>query len=189
MARISFKSGSFDGAMTAKATRILAAAAAVAFAVAASACEPRTAPAPAEPAQRAPTDWLFNLADEEARLAQLQLQLRGLDVAMWEIGERYRGLHEALTRQNFDLALYHWDKIKQSLDNALIRRPARRANAEAVFLNELWPRVREALAGRQPETAWAAFEEARSACLSCHEAENVAYMNGLAIFDIRAPGG
>jgi len=149
------------------------------------------AEAPASPAapppQRAVTDWLFNLPGEEERLAQLQLQLRGLDVAMWETGYRYESIHEALGRQNYDLATYHWDKIKQTLDNALVRRPARRANSESLFLNTLFGEVRTALQTRNQEMAWAGFERARSACLSCHEAENVAYMNNMEMFELRAP--
>jgi hypothetical protein len=139
--------------------------------------------------QRAVTDWIFNLPDEEARTAALQLQLRGLDVAMWEIGERYKGLHEAIGRNNSQLAVYHWDKIKQSLDNALVRRPARRANSEALFLNEVWPETREVLAAGDTAASWAALERVRTACMACHEAENLAYMNNMAMFDLRAPGG
>jgi hypothetical protein len=148
--------------------------------------QPAAAPA-AAPTQRAVTDWLFNLPGEEERLAQLQLQLRGLDVAMWETGYRYESIHEALGRQNYDLATYHWDKIKQTLDNALVRRPARRANSESLFLNTLFGEVRTALQTRNQEMAWAGFERARSACLSCHEAENVAYMNNMEMFELRAP--
>lgn len=33
-----------------------------------------------------------------------------------------------------------------------------------------------------PEWAWAGFELARNACMSCHEAENVAFMNKQPLF-------
>jgi hypothetical protein len=157
------------------------------------ACNQQTAeaPPPAEPAaappQRAVTDWLFNLPDEEQRLAQLQLQLRGLDIGMWETGYRYQSIHEALRRENYDLATYHWDKIKQTLDNALVRRPARRANSESLFLNTVFAEVRTAFQSRNAEMAWAGFEQARMSCLSCHDAENVAYMNNMGMFELRTP--
>jgi hypothetical protein len=138
-------------------------------------------------AQRGPNDWLHALPDEEARLNQFQLQLRGLDVAMWETGYRYEAIHQALIRQNYDLALYHWDKIKLTLDNALVRRPARRPNSERLFLNTAFGQVREALASKNPPRAWAGFEQARNACLACHTAENVAYFNNMPLFDLRAP--
>jgi hypothetical protein len=165
------------------------------IALTAAGCEQQMATAPqneaapvAAPA-RTPNDWLFNLEGEDARLGQLQLQLRGADVAMWEIGERYEGLHEALSRGNFQLAVYHWDKIKQSLDNALVRRPARRASAESTFLDEVWPQLREVFLSGGAEQAWAGFERARTACMACHEAENLAYMNDMPLFALRAPGG
>lgn len=139
--------------------------------------------------ERTPNDWLFNLPDEESRLASLQRQLRGTDVAMWEIGERYVGLHEALLRDNFDLATYHWDKIKQSLDNAMQRRPARRASAKTIFLDSVWPQVRKVFSAGDADGAWPAFEQIRTACIACHEAENLAYMNDMPLFDLRAPGG
>jgi len=145
--------------------------------------------AAAPPPERTPNDWIFNLPEDEARTAALQLQLRGLDVAMWEIGMRYEGLYEALARDNGELAVYHWEKTKQTLDNALVRRPARRANAEALFLDTLWPEVRQVLGEGTEAERWAAFERVRDACLACHEAENVTYMNNMAMFDLRAPGG
>jgi hypothetical protein len=138
--------------------------------------------------ERTPNDWIFNIPEDDARIAALQLQLRGLDVAMWEVGMRYEGLYEALSRGNGELAVYHWEKTKQTLDNALVRRPARRANAEALFLNTLWPEVRQVLGEGTAEERWAAFERVRGACLACHEAENVVWMNDMAMFDLRAPG-
>jgi cytochrome c553 len=59
-----------------------------------------------------------------------------------------------------------------------------------LFLNEVWPETREVLAAGDTAASWAAFERVRTACMACHEAENMAYMNNMAMFDeLRAPGG
>ena len=36
---------------------------------------------------------------------------------MLEVGQRYASLHQALKDNNFELASYHWKKIKQTIKN------------------------------------------------------------------------
>ena len=48
-------------------------------------------------------------------------------------GERYEKLFAALVRGNFELASYHWAKIKLTIENGTMKRPARRANADAIL--------------------------------------------------------
>lgn len=58
-----------------------------------------------------PNDRLLAAESDDTRLQLIQKQFRGLDQPMWEVGERYGGLHDALLRQNPELAAYHWEKI------------------------------------------------------------------------------
>ena len=60
-------------------------------------------------------DWLLSAESDEERFRRLQRQLRGFDQPMWEVGERFESLHDALLRNNFGLALYHWDKIATTI--------------------------------------------------------------------------
>ncbi len=133
---------------------------------------------------RSANHWLRNAANDEERYASIERQFRGFDHAMWETGERYRAMHDAIARANYDLALYHWDKIKIAIENGTERRPARRSNAEALFLSH-WGDVRVTLEAREPARAWAGFDRATAACQSCHRAEGVAYMNEQPLFDLR----
>jgi hypothetical protein len=132
-------------------------------------------------------DWLLNAADDAERWRLLQLQFRGFDQPMWEVGERYQHLHEALTRQNYDLALYHWDKIKTSIENGFAKRPLRRASAENLFLTPVWQDVRDAIASRDRSAAWNAFDRATEACKSCHLAEKVTHMDDQPMFELKRP--
>jgi len=132
-------------------------------------------------------DWLLNAPDDKTRFELLQRYLRGFDQPMWEVGQRYLGLYDALERDNFDLALYHWDKIKTTIQNGYLKRPKRRANADAIFLDTLWADVRAALESRNAKQAWAGFAAARNGCISCHEAEDVAWMNDQDLFDETVP--
>jgi hypothetical protein len=133
-----------------------------------------------------PTDWLLaaDSADDRARL--LQRQLRGFDLAMWEVGSRFAILHDALSRENYDLAVYEWDKIGVSITNALVRRPAKALHAREFLLGQPFGSIREDLVSADPRRAWPAFERARTACQSCHGAEGVAYVNSQALFDLKA---
>jgi len=142
-------------------------------------------PAAAQQATAKPpsNDWLLDAPDDTERFKLLQRYLRGFDQPMWEVGERYRGVHDALTRNNFDLAIYHWDKIKTTIENGFLKRPARRANAETVFLNKAFGDVRAAFETRDSAKAWAGFTAARNACMACHVAEKMAFMNDQEVFD------
>jgi mono/diheme cytochrome c family protein len=132
-------------------------------------------------------DWLLRAENDEARFRLLQKQLRGFDQPMWEVGERFEQLHDALRRENYELAVYHWDKIKTAIENGVAKRPARGASARGLFLGELWTDVRAGLESADNKKAWDAFEKARSACLACHQAEKVGFMNRQAVFDLARP--
>ncbi|MCX7900317.1 MAG: hypothetical protein N2444_09595, partial [Methylocystis sp.] len=43
-------------------------------------------------------DWLLRAESDEARFRLLQKQMRGFDQPMWEVGERFERLHDALKR-------------------------------------------------------------------------------------------
>tara|TARA_R110000868_G_scaffold242993_1_gene498696 strand:- start:209 stop:730 length:522 start_codon:yes stop_codon:yes gene_type:complete len=128
-------------------------------------------------------DWLLDAPDDHTRFQLLQRYLRGFDQPMWEVGHRYLGVYDALGRENYDLALYHWDKIKTTIQNGYLKRPARRANSEAVLLDTTWGEVRAAFESRDIKQAWDGFFRARNACMACHVAEDVAWMNDQDIFD------
>lgn len=132
----------------------------------------------------AANDWLLSADSDAARFERLQQQLRGFDQPMWEVGERYLSLHAALERENYDLALYHWDKIGTTIENGIAKRPGRAANARNLFLEGPFHEVRAGLEQRAPDAAWQAFSLARSTCMSCHQAEAVGYMNNQPLFDL-----
>lgn len=138
----------------------------------------------AEPAktQVETNQWITEAPSDAERFKRLERYLRGFDQPMWEVGERYQMLYAALGRGNFELAIYHWDKIKITIENGTMKRPARRANAEAMFLKRVWPNVKDAFESGNQTTAWKGFETARASCISCHQAEAVAYINDQPMF-------
>lgn len=134
-----------------------------------------------------PNDWLLKANSDDERFRQIQRQLRGFDQPMWEVGERYARMHEALSRGNTELALYHWEKIKTTIENGVAKRPARQANAEALFLTPVWADVEGDLKSGDPARAWRGFARAKTACQACHTAEKVEYMNNQEVFDLVPP--
>lgn len=129
-----------------------------------------------------PNDWLLSAPDDTERYKLLQRYLRGFDQPMWEIGERYVMVYDALQKENLDLASYHWKKIKATLQNGYLKRPKRQANADAIFLDQTWGEVQQAFESGDPAAAWEAFDLGRAACMSCHLAEDVGYMNDQSLF-------
>ena len=148
------------------------------------------AAAPVAAQNKTPTnDWLLDAPDDLTRFQLLQRYLRGFDQPMWEVGHRYLGLYDALERENYDLALYHWDKIRTTIRNGYLKRPARRANSDAVFLDQVWVDARKAFESRKSKQAWEGFARARAGCIACHEAEDVGWMNDQDIFENTRPPG
>ncbi len=137
--------------------------------------------------QVASKKWVTEAADDPERFRRIEKYLRGFDQPMWEVGERYEKLYAALVLENFELASYHWAKIKLTIENGTMKRPARRASAEAFLLSGTWDAVNEALASGDSVTAWRGFERARASCMRCHEAEGVGYMNAQPMFTDLAP--
>lgn len=132
----------------------------------------------AEPAGPAAPSWIRGGADE--RFAQVENHLRGLDVAMAEIGYRYTELFFAVQDRNWDYAEYQMGKIELVLKLAIERRPKRAASATA-FLAEDWPAVQAGVRSRQADPATEALDRLRTACMKCHVSEQVPY------FTLRTP--
>jgi len=116
--------------------------------------------------------WLTG--DEDARFAQVERHLRGMDMAMVEVGYRYRELGFAGEDGNWSYAAYQSKKLRLAMRNGVERRPRRAASAEL-----LWPaldQLDEVIAGSDP----AGFSEAmiglQATCNSCHVAEDVGFM-------------
>jgi hypothetical protein len=99
-------------------------------------------------------------------------QLRGLDVAMVEMGYRYEELYWAGADANWAYADYQLTKMKLSLENALVRRPKRRPSAEALFQPSL-DEMERAVAEKKRSGFEASFAGLTAACNSCHVAEGV----------------
>jgi hypothetical protein len=138
-------------------------------------------------ADDAPDGWLQGAHDDVQRFERLERYLGGFSRSMWEVGERYARLHEALQGGNYALARYHWEKIGATIRAGYLKRPARQPNADAQFLDRVWPAVDEELASADSTRAWAGFESARAACMACHVAEGVPFMNDQAMFQTLLP--
>ena len=99
-------------------------------------------------------------------------QLRGLDVAMVEMGYRYEELYWAGADANWAYADYQVTKMRLTLENALVRRPKRRTSAEKLFMSSLGQMTR-AVARKERGGFEEAFAGLTAACNSCHVAEGV----------------
>ena len=139
------------------------------------------------PWSRGSNRWIVEAASDEERFQRIERYLRGFDQPMWEVGERYEKIHAALLTGNFELASYHWAKIKLTTENGALKRPARAPNSEAFLLSGTWASVDEALRSGDPAKAWKGFAAARISCIGCHVAEGVGYMNDQPMFTDLVP--
>ncbi|MCC5880720.1 MAG: hypothetical protein JJU03_12580 [Idiomarina sp.] len=126
-------------------------------------------------------NWLSD-ADEETRYERLEYYLGGFSSAMKETGDRYRHTEQAIYDENYELAYYHWDKIKGAIERGGMKRPDRRENAQAMFLDTAWKELAEALQDPDEHDVRGAFTQAKAACMACHGAEEVPFMNDQPLF-------
>lgn len=155
-----------------------------------SAQVPQTGTAPratkhiSQPAQQKPAsnNWLLDADSDADRFRKLQIYLRGFDQPMWEVGQRYLAVHQAIGDQNWELADYHWDKIKLTLATGLMKRPARTANTEGMFLDGVWGEMDRAIKSKDYAAMKTQFATVRQVCMACHVAEKVPFMNNSPVF-------
>ncbi len=118
--------------------------------------------------------WLSD--SPAAQRDQLEHHLRGLDVAMMEIGFRFNELYFAGQDRNWPYAQYQIEKIELALRLALERRP-KRAEAAKPFIEETIPLVKQAIQTAMSDRHSKAYEDAlgrlRTDCMKCHVVENV----------------
>ncbi len=130
-----------------------------------------------------PNNWLQNAKTEEEKSNLIQKQMRGFDVNMWEVGERYVLLKEAVHQNNHELALYHWEKIKLTIENGIEKRPKRAANAKAMFLDSFHSEIKVDLQSSENKIFLSTVEKINENCKSCHNAENVSFINNQSMFE------
>jgi hypothetical protein len=127
-------------------------------------------------------NWLLDARSDEERFRRLQIYSGGTDQQMWQIGYRYEQVYRAIVDQNWQLGTHHWGKLRDVFNVALMKRPNRTPNAEAMFLTSEWRLLDEALKARDAAGARKAFLLERQACLACHVAEGMAFLNDTPIF-------
>lgn len=139
--------------------------------------------AQADPSEKPKADgWLTGAETDAVRVERLERYLRGFDQPMWEVGERFEHVEQALRDKNWALADYHWDKIKVTIEGGLMKRPKRRANAQALFLGEPWEQFDQALKSGDASRISTSFNRAKGACMACHAAEKVGFINDQPLF-------
>lgn len=125
--------------------------------------------------------WLLDAGSDEERFRRLEEYLGGFSQVMREVGFRYRYTYLAITDGNHELAEYHWDKIGSAIIKGYLKRPARRENAEQ-FLNGEWQALNASLKSGDANRIRADFKRARKACMECHKAEDVGFLNEQGLF-------
>lgn len=116
------------------------------------------------------TTWLKGDVDE--KFAQIEKHLRGLDVAMAEIGYRYGELYFAAREQNWEYADYQTEKISLAMELALERRP-KRLEASRAFIEKDLPDLKAAISSRNIDRLRSSLDRLHNSCIDCHRAENV----------------
>jgi hypothetical protein len=127
-------------------------------------------------------NWLLDAVDDEERFRRIQIYAGGTYEQMWQIGYRFEQVYHAIVDQNWELGLHHWVKLRDVFNVALMKRPNRTPNAEAMFLDASWARLEAALQGGEAQQARRAFLDEREICMACHVVEQMPFLNDSPLF-------
>ena len=137
----------------------------------------------AEEPKQSSNQWLLDAENDTDRFKRLEIYLRGFDQPMWEVGYRFEIVYDAIIDENYELATYHWGKVKLTIENGYLKRPARKTNADLIiFQSGIWKSLDTALKEGDSKKIKSAFSDARLSCMGCHAAESVPFMNEQKIF-------
>jgi hypothetical protein len=123
----------------------------------------------------APANWLMGLK-ADARMPAIQRQLRGFETTMAEVAYRYTELYFGGVEGNWEYAGHMAMTLDGALRLGLERAPARRANAENLFLKTALPGVMDAIRKKDSALFKERIETLRAACTACHAAEQHAFI-------------
>lgn len=122
------------------------------------------------------SNWLMHMDNNEKKFDAIQKQFRGFDTAMIEVGYRYDAIKKTLETKNYQLAHYHLEKMKLSIENGYIRRPAREKASQNYFLNTTFKEFQEALSLRDANSIVAKFSDMKNSCNACHADQKVGFI-------------
>jgi hypothetical protein len=127
--------------------------------------------------------WLLDARDDDERFRRLQIYAGGTDQQMWQMGYRYEEVYQAITNEDWALGTHHWGKLRNVFNVALMKRPNRTPYAEALFLDDTWQLLADALESGNVAVARETFLQERQACIACHVAEGYEFVNSMAMFE------
>ncbi|DAB30820.1 MAG TPA: hypothetical protein CFH84_01970 [Sulfurimonas sp. UBA12504] len=122
------------------------------------------------------SEWLMNIKEDKAKFQEIQKQFRGFDTVMMEVGYRYEATKKAIDKSEYDLAMYHWNKIKTAIDNGTVRRPARKESADDFFLKSVYSEFSDVLNSRDKTKINTAFDTIKNVCNGCHVNQKVGFI-------------
>jgi hypothetical protein len=128
-------------------------------------------------------NWLLDANDDTERFRRMQVVAGGSDMQMWPIAHRYEELYVAIQKNNWEMGVYHWEKLRDYMNVMAMKRPVRTQYLEDMFLySGVWQAMHDALTSRDPEKMRAQFQVVRQTCMACHIAEKVGFMNDSSVF-------
>jgi len=133
-------------------------------------CRTEAGPQAHAPAKPPHDPWLHG--SEAEKFHQVETQMRGLDIAMMEVGYRFTELYFAGKDRNWPYAKYQAEKIGHVIRLGIERRPKRAVSAQP-FLAEDVPAILQAIDKRNDEVFNTGMERLRSSCMRCHVAEKL----------------
>jgi len=116
--------------------------------------------------------WL--VGDLGRKFVLIEKHLRGLDVTMVEVGQRYVELYWAGKDRNWGYAEYQLGKIELALSNGVERRPKRAASAR--MLEGPIQQLKESISGKDTRAFEDRFVGLTAICNACHQAEQVPFV-------------
>jgi hypothetical protein len=128
-------------------------------------------------------NWLRDADDDSERFRRIELWAAAGDQEMHETAARMRELHAAIQRESWEMAIFQLEKIRGRMIVAMTKRPVRTQNMEALFFDSgVYKDLHDSLTSKDWQRARTEFMRTRAACMACHAAEKIPFINESAVF-------
>ena len=135
-------------------------------------------PAPSPPSDESDGDvdyrWLPD--DDAEKFSAIENQFGGFSETMHSVGHRYTELYWAGRDRNWQFADYQLEKINDSIERGIIRRPARAESARDFLDGDIAP-LQETIDAEDGDAFDEQFDDFTAACNTCHAKEEVPFIN------------
>ncbi|WP_299772517.1 hypothetical protein [uncultured Pseudoteredinibacter sp.] len=131
--------------------------------------------------------WMSEAPSTKIALKRAESYLGGMSYPMWEVGERFELMYQAVEDRNIHYARHQLQTIARLMLYGSMARPRFKPYADAMFLDSQFHNMASAFDSGEYDKIYSELEATRQSCMGCHIATKFAYLNKIRLFEKLSP--